>query len=307
MRPATLFSTRLAMSFLLLLLVPLPGRAQEAPPTLSAEDYARAESQLGENMNPLVFNAAIEPEWLPDARFWYRNETPGGSEYVVVDPAAGTRRPAFDHERMANALSAVAGASATAAGLPRGQFVMEAAAVLFAPDGQDFRGEGRAFRCRTIDYRCEELEGDPAQRRANYTAVYFGFAAMSRNSAGVVSPDGAREAFIRDHDLWVREMATGGGDAAHLRWRGGLRLRDQQCGLGPEPQAGSALVSGQPQDRHLPARRARRGDDVPGEHPGGSSRAGCLALSPAGGLGDLPHPPGGAGTWTRLPNRAWCA
>ena len=209
MRPSALFPTRLAMSFFLLLLAPIPGLAQEAPSALTAEDYARAERYLGQSMDPLVLNGAVEPEWLPDGRFWYRNETPQGSEYLVVNAAAGTRQPAFDHQRMAEALSAVAGADATASGLPRGQFVMEAAVVLFAPDGQGFRAEGRAFRCRTIDYRCEELGGDPDQRRANYTAIYFGFAAMSRNSAGVVSPDGEREAFIRDHNLWVREAETG--------------------------------------------------------------------------------------------------
>ena len=209
MRPATLFPTRRAMSFLLLLLAPVPGHAQEAPRALTAEDYARAERHLGESMNPLVFNGAVDPEWQPDGRFWYRNETPGGSEYLVVDPGAGTRRTAFDHERMTAALTAVGGASATASGLPRGLLIMEAAVALFAPDGEGFREEGRAFRCRTIDYRCEELEGPPAQRRANYMAVYMGFEAASRNSAGVPSPDGAREAFIRNHNLWVREAETG--------------------------------------------------------------------------------------------------
>ena len=94
-----------------------------------------------------------------------------------------------------------------------------------------------------------------------------------------------------------------GGDATDLRRRGGLRLRDQQRGLGAQSPAGRALVSRRPQDRHVPARRARRGDDVHGEHPGGPPRAGRLALSPPGGLGDLPHSPRGAGSG-RVPRRA---
>ena len=30
-------------------------------------------------MNPLVFNGAVDPEWMPDGRFWYRNQTPGAA------------------------------------------------------------------------------------------------------------------------------------------------------------------------------------------------------------------------------------
>lgn len=139
MRPPTVHPTQLGMSSLLLIpapfllpLAPMPALAQEAPQALTAEDYARAERHLGEHMNPLVFNGAVDPEWLPDGRFWYRNQTPQGSEYVMVDPGAGTRQPAFDHQRMANALSGVAGAGA-AAGLPPGQLIPEAAVALFAP------------------------------------------------------------------------------------------------------------------------------------------------------------------------------
>ena len=120
------------MSSLFLILVPVlatiapvAGIAQEAPRALTAEDYARAERQLGQNLNPLVFNGAVEPEWLPDGRFWYRNLTPTGSEYLMVDPGAGTHAPAFDHERMTAGLSAAGGAAAVAAGLPPGQFIPE--------------------------------------------------------------------------------------------------------------------------------------------------------------------------------------
>ena len=200
MRPPASYPTRLGMSYLPLILAPflgtpapIPGVAQEVPRALTAEDYARAERHLGATMNPLLLGGTVDPNWMPDGRFWYRNQAPEGGEYLMVDPGAGTREPAFDHERMANALAEVAGASATASGLPPGQFIPEAAVVLFAPEGEDFREEGRAFRCSTIGYRCEELEGPPEQRRANYMAISMGFEAAFRRSAGVVSPDqGAR-------------------------------------------------------------------------------------------------------------------
>ncbi len=213
MRPPTSRPTRLGMPFSLLVLFAalLPGAApaQEAPRTLSVEDYVRAERRLGRHTDPLLFNGAVEPEWLPDGRFWYRNRTPDGGEYVMVDPETGTRVPAFDHAEMTAALEAVAGAPAVAEGLPRGLLLVEAGLAVFAPEGDGFREEGRVFRCSLSAARCEELGGSPEQRRANYVAVSMGRSSLSRASAAVASPDGAREAFLRDHNLWVREAETG--------------------------------------------------------------------------------------------------
>ncbi len=58
---------------------------------ITAEDYARAEKMLGFNTAPLVDRAGVRPTFLPDGRFWYRVLTPTGSEYVLVNPADGSR------------------------------------------------------------------------------------------------------------------------------------------------------------------------------------------------------------------------
>src|SRR5665811_1267979 len=88
------------------------------PAAVTAEDYARAERYLGTNMNPLVLGGAVTPRWIEGDRFWYRNAFADGFEYVLVDPARKTRRRAFDHAAMAQALSAAAGGSYTAFALP---------------------------------------------------------------------------------------------------------------------------------------------------------------------------------------------
>jgi hypothetical protein len=46
---------------------------------------------------------------LDNDRFWYRVLTAKGSEFVMVDPARGTRTTAFDQQKFATALSKVAG------------------------------------------------------------------------------------------------------------------------------------------------------------------------------------------------------
>ena len=91
------------------LLPPAPLPAKQSPVTVTAEDYARAESFLGGGTAGLVFGASVQPNWLAGDRFWYRNTTPGGTEFILADPAAGTRARAFDHERLAAAIGAVTG------------------------------------------------------------------------------------------------------------------------------------------------------------------------------------------------------
>ncbi|MFL6374048.1 MAG: DPP IV N-terminal domain-containing protein [Pyrinomonadaceae bacterium] len=63
-------------------------------PALTADDYARAEKMLGYNTDPLVDRNGVRATWLPDGRFWYRVLTPTGSEYVLVNPADGSRKSA---------------------------------------------------------------------------------------------------------------------------------------------------------------------------------------------------------------------
>jgi len=89
-----------------------------AQPRFTAADYQHAEKFMGYNTTPLVFRSGVRPNWLPDERFWYRVTTAEGSEFVLVDPARGTRAPAFDHARLAIALSTAAGATYDSAHLP---------------------------------------------------------------------------------------------------------------------------------------------------------------------------------------------
>src|SRR4029078_13622589 len=70
------------------LLAPL---AAQPRPTVTAADYARAEKFLAPNLQGLVVGGSVNATWLPDGRFWDRNQTLTGNEIVVVDPAKKTR------------------------------------------------------------------------------------------------------------------------------------------------------------------------------------------------------------------------
>ncbi|WP_169976283.1 prolyl oligopeptidase family serine peptidase [Tautonia rosea] len=82
-------------------------------------DYRRAD-ELRSRFRETVFRTSVRPNWSADqSRFWYRNDLPGESrEFVVVEPDLGVRRPAFDHESLAEALAEATGNVISAERLP---------------------------------------------------------------------------------------------------------------------------------------------------------------------------------------------
>ncbi len=68
------------------------GQTAGTPPrVLTGADYSRAEKFLAPGTTPLVFGLTVQPTWLPDGRFWYRNTSDGTTETVLVDPVAKRR------------------------------------------------------------------------------------------------------------------------------------------------------------------------------------------------------------------------
>src|SRR5205809_2764316 len=71
-------------------LSPISVKAQREP-VVTAADYARAERFLRDNVLPLVTGLGVQPTWLSNDRFGYRISVRGQSQFVLVDPARGTR------------------------------------------------------------------------------------------------------------------------------------------------------------------------------------------------------------------------
>ena len=69
------------------------------------------------NTTPLVLGT-VRPSWLKNDRFWFRDVTPEGSEFVVVDAETGKRSSLFEHSKLAAALSSAANAKYEAKHLP---------------------------------------------------------------------------------------------------------------------------------------------------------------------------------------------
>src|SRR3974390_2044882 len=69
-------------------------------------DYERAQQFLPGNLRHVMYLADVNPHWIEKtSRFWYRKISPAGSEFILVDAERNTSAPAFDHARLAVALS----------------------------------------------------------------------------------------------------------------------------------------------------------------------------------------------------------
>ena len=64
-------------------------------------DYERAEG-LRSMVSGLVYDSIADNGWIPESnRFWYRNSSREGKEFILVDAERRRSGPAFDHARLA--------------------------------------------------------------------------------------------------------------------------------------------------------------------------------------------------------------
>jgi dipeptidyl aminopeptidase/acylaminoacyl peptidase len=113
-------------------------------PVLTAANYEQASKFLSFSTNKLVYNSSVNPNWLKDGRFSYSVSTATGRQFVLVNPADGSRKTASD-------LKTLVPAEETDATLTKFK--------------QDFPNDA-------------------------------------------VSPDGKKSVFIKDWNLWLRDVAT---------------------------------------------------------------------------------------------------
>jgi dipeptidyl aminopeptidase/acylaminoacyl peptidase len=181
----------------------------------SRADYERAVG-LRDRLQGLAVNVVQGAHWLEGThRFWYRKSVPGGNVFVMVNADSATRAPAFDHERMAASLSTASGRPYTSVTLPFDRFTLvDGGASL------EFTTDSARWRCDASDYLCRELPRPPAPR-----------ADARDDPPPRVSPDSTREAYVSNHNVYVRPRGAPEGtplsfdgsegdayDAASLAW-----------------------------------------------------------------------------------------
>jgi dipeptidyl-peptidase-4 len=180
------FRARWAMPALLALLVPAAGLANGRQ--LTAQDYARAERFMPYNTEPLVDHDVGTVHWLDARRFWFIDHDSSGDHYRLMTATTGKVTPAFDRQKLAAALAKVVGKPVPAAKLGISGIRIESTGRL------EITRKHKHYQC--------DLTG-AAHCIDEATLVKTG------KEPGILSPDRKLVAFIRNWNLWVREVATG--------------------------------------------------------------------------------------------------
>jgi dipeptidyl aminopeptidase/acylaminoacyl peptidase len=205
-----------------------PPRAYKPTQEELAKAYVRA-GQLAREVRGRVFKMRIIPHWfLDNTRFWYRNDLRGGTkEFVVVDAKRGTREPAFDHKKLAAALSKAAKKEYPANRLPF--------------DTIEFQGEGKTIQfevgdttweCDLTSYevsKAKPVNADPKENKPpaqvkdtereeadeespeapEQSAALQPPRRQPDRQREQQSPDGKWTAFVKDHNVHVRSKEGG--------------------------------------------------------------------------------------------------
>ncbi|MEO7218519.1 MAG: DPP IV N-terminal domain-containing protein [Gemmatimonadaceae bacterium] len=160
------------------------------PTTASAQSilvsYQNAEKLVGGNLQRLVPIADVRANWIGQGgRFWYSRAGATDWEFLLVDPEDSTSGPAFDQPRLTTSLSRATGRTYEALPFDDFKFSEGGHAIRFEIDGTE-------WTCSLSNYDCGKMPPKPA---------------VGPDES--LSPNGQWAAFVRDHNLYLRDVVTG--------------------------------------------------------------------------------------------------
>ncbi|ETN91610.1 Prolyl tripeptidyl peptidase precursor [Gammaproteobacteria bacterium MOLA455] len=159
--------------------------------------------------NDIVRNDTVYPHWINNDAdgsgsdyFWYQKQTAAGKEFRWVDVRAETNEPAFDHVLLASLLTdaivnfkepiedhqETTGRTINPLDLPLTAMTINAA-----------NKEGTLQISFTAMDKRWLFEPDTASLKEAPPAQLHGF----------ISPDGKKTAFVREHNIWIRDVSSG--------------------------------------------------------------------------------------------------
>ncbi|MDR3692316.1 MAG: prolyl oligopeptidase family serine peptidase [Fimbriimonas sp.] len=202
------------------------SRTRYAPaPDELRQSYERAD-ELQTLFRNKAYKLRITPHWFDKGRrFWYRNDLKeGGKEFIVVDAAAGKRLMAFDHGKLAEALSHAASKSYLPSKLPFSaiEFSENLKSVTFDVDLVHWKCDLKTYSCTQIGTSsgpAAKPDGEPSAEMLDAptadqleASLYDPDAASTQRrerDADMGSPDGKFTVTISDGNIHI--LAKDGG------------------------------------------------------------------------------------------------
>ena len=262
------------------------------------DDYNRAYA-LKSKYGGKVYYDRVEPVWIGgDNLFWYVRYTPDGNHYVKVDVRRKKRSPLFNHEKMGRQLSAVVERRVDSHHLDLRQCRLndQGDTLHFVYDGRNWYYDISREKLVCLGQVMPRQQG---RRR------YWSETDEEKQGTPVASPDGRYVAYVKEHNLYVRECKSGeerrlsydGTEgnyySARIMWSPDSR-RIAICRIRPVAEKRYIhYVESSPQEQLQPILHrqeyAKPGDELPVKEPRIFDVEACVMQSPSTELFPSPY------------------
>ena len=167
--------------------------------------YEQAQALLQGVLNThLVRNDAVYPHWIEKSHcFWYLKDTENGKQFRMVNVDAASNTVAFDHQALADGLALATGQTINADNLP-----IKHVTFSLSPTQIGFRAFDKNWQFDTATAMCKE---DIAWQKIKSELIHIEDASRLPDVflQTLLSPNGKKELFIQDHNLWIRDRQSG--------------------------------------------------------------------------------------------------
>ena len=189
------------ISLLVIVLLCAVAGAQPAAQKVRKANYAQAEKFTAKKMKQMVYSTRIRPNWFRYSdQFWYSWKTSAGTQYYIVDPATGVKKPVFDLAKLAREISEITRDPYDAQHLPLDLELKEDKFFQWdlesKTEKRDSAGNttGEFVKYRFYyDIASGKLTYDTEEHEKEYP------------SWANVSPDGSMGVYLKNHNLWVMD------------------------------------------------------------------------------------------------------
>jgi len=161
--------------------------AQEQDDEMRAR-YERVAALQASEHDRWLLNQRVYPHWIDGSRFWYKRETSAGHTYTLVLATSGQVADLFDHAELARNLKEALGddeveVNANDLSLRMLRVNGDALSARFTAFGKNWR-----YEIAQNQLEEEKQTSDPGL---------------------LVAPDGKKGAFLKGHDIWLRNLESG--------------------------------------------------------------------------------------------------